>query len=132
MNDIEDSAGLFKVLMHPVRLRILDILRNGEQCVCHLEAALKLRQAYISQHLAILREAGLVSVRRDGWNIYYQICKPEIFTVIDAAAQVVSTSEGKGEGARAQLSARGCDCPKCSSVRSGGAEKIERRARERE
>jgi ArsR family transcriptional regulator len=94
MSSSEDSAKLFKTLMHPARLRILDILRGGEECVCHMEAMLELRQAYISQHLAILRDAGLVSVRRDGWNIYYRIVKPEIFAVLDAAA-ILSTGVEK-------------------------------------
>ena len=79
MNTDERTADFFKALMHPVRLRILAILRNGEECVCHMEAALGLRQAYISQHLTVLREAGVVSVRRDGWNIYYQAIAPGVF-----------------------------------------------------
>ena len=66
MDALDDLAALFKVLMHPTRLAILGILRQGEECVCHMEATLGLRQAYISQQLSVLREAGLVSVRRDG------------------------------------------------------------------
>ncbi len=45
------SANIIKTLMHPTRLSILEILRDGEQCVCHIEAVLGQRQAYISQHL---------------------------------------------------------------------------------
>ena len=81
----EDLAGLFKVLMHPARLAILEILRGGEQCVCHMEAVLGLRQAYISQQLMVLRQAGLVTDRRDGWNIFYQVIRPEVYEVLDAA-----------------------------------------------
>ena len=84
METYQTQAQLFKVLMHPTRLAILDELRDGEQCVCHMEAKFGLRQAYISQHLMVLRDAGLVTDRRDGWNIYYQVNKPEIFQVIDA------------------------------------------------
>jgi ArsR family transcriptional regulator len=71
--------------MHPTRLAILDMLRNGEQCVCHMEAMFGLRQAHISQHLMILKDVGLVIDRRDGWNIFYQVIKPEIYQLIDAA-----------------------------------------------
>jgi len=67
MDDFGQSAGLFKTLMHPARLEILEILRDGEHCVCHIEAVLGYRQAYISQQLSVLREAGLVQDRRDGW-----------------------------------------------------------------
>ena len=70
--------------MHPTRMAILDVLRGGEQCVCHMEAVLGLRQAHISQHLMILREAGLVTDRRDGWNIFYRVSKTDIYKVIDA------------------------------------------------
>jgi len=75
MNDMnldvyEEEARYYKVLMHPLRLAILDLLRNGEQCVCHMEAVFGLRQAYISQQLMVLRSAGVVEVRREGLNIF--------------------------------------------------------------
>ncbi|MGZ7212499.1 ArsR/SmtB family transcription factor, partial [Streptococcus pyogenes] len=60
MDTYRKQAQFFKILMHPTRLAILDILRGGEQCVCHMEAYLGLRQAHISQHLMALREVGLV------------------------------------------------------------------------
>ena len=46
---IDEPARLFKILMHPGRLSILDMLRDGEHCVCHMEAHLGYRQSYISQ-----------------------------------------------------------------------------------
>ncbi|HTX78948.1 MAG TPA: metalloregulator ArsR/SmtB family transcription factor, partial [Longilinea sp.] len=67
----EAESQLFKLLTHPARLAILDILRDGEHCVCHMEAYLGYRQAYLSQQLAILREGGLLQDRREGWNIFY-------------------------------------------------------------
>jgi len=66
MDSYETQSDILKALSHPTRLAILDILRDGEQCVCHMEATLKLRQAYISQQLMILKDAGLVEARRDG------------------------------------------------------------------
>ena len=84
-HEAETTARLFKALMHPCRLAILDILRGGEACVCHLEAALGYRQAYISQHLMMLREAGLVQGRREGYNVYYHVNRPEVYAVLDAA-----------------------------------------------
>lgn len=85
----ERHAHLFKALMHPVRLQILDLLRDGEQCVCHLEAQLGQRQAYVSQQLAILRRAGLVADRRDGPNSFYRITRPEVLTILDTARAMV-------------------------------------------
>jgi DNA-binding transcriptional ArsR family regulator len=66
MNGYLKMSGLLKALGHPVRLRILQELRQQEACVCHLEAVLRQRQAYISQQLMRLREAGLVEDRREG------------------------------------------------------------------
>ena len=114
MQDYETQAKLFKALMHPTRLAILDILRNGEQCVCHMEAVLGLRQAYISQQLMILRESDLVQDRRDGWNIFYRVVKPEIYEIIDLAQRM---RDGNNAAPRQALVAKiiktDCPCPKC-------------------
>ena len=88
MNSYQNQSEFLKALSHPTRLAILDILRAGEQCVCHMEATLGLRQAYISQQLMILKNAGLVESRRDGLNLYYRIIKPEIFEVLDTVSIV--------------------------------------------
>ena len=107
------QSKLFKALMHPVRLAILDCLREGEQCVCHLEAHLGYRQAYISQHLMVLRDAGLVSDRKDGWNSYYKVVQPEIYQVIDAAIQL--TDPGAASlPLHVNSTGAACPCPKCS------------------
>lgn len=105
------TAELFRVLMHPTRIAMLDLLRGGEQCVCHLEAALGRRQAYVSQQLTVLREAGLVADRREGLNIFYQVARPEVFAVLDAARGMT------GEPVQLSLPSepRPCPCPKCSS-----------------
>lgn len=114
MQTYQEQAQWFKLLMHPTRLAILDVLRDDEHCVCHMEALFGLRQAHISQHLMVLREAGLVSDRRDGWNIFYRVTKPEIFQVIDAAralsgalpSQAFTSSRSDGVA---------CPCPKCNT-----------------
>lgn len=110
MGAYETQAKLFKVLMHPARLAILDLLREGEECVCHMEAYLGYRQAYISQQLMVLREAGLVEDRRDGWNIFYRVIKPEIYEVIDAALRVMGEEHIKPP---LRLGEHVCSCPKC-------------------
>jgi DNA-binding transcriptional ArsR family regulator len=123
MDIYKPSAKLFKALMHPARLAILDILKESEHCVCHLESQLGLRQAYISQQLAYLREAGLVEDRREGWNIYYSVVSPEIFTLIDAAAEMVAGKENNIlTKHKARTSKKPCSCPKCNPPK--GAENI--------
>lgn len=120
MDIYKTQAQLFKVLMHPTRLAILDELRYGEQCVCHMEAKFGLRQAYISQHLMVLRDAGLVTDRRDGWNIYYQVDKPAIFQVIDAMKNLIDTSNSfQMDSTQSNINSpekqRPCPCPKCNA-----------------
>jgi DNA-binding transcriptional ArsR family regulator len=108
------EAALHGALNHPVRLAILDILQDGEQCVCHMEAILGLRQARISQHLMVLREAGLVEDRREGWNIFYRVRQPKVYRIM-AAMRALS-----GNPRRHIAHVHGateCPCPKCNSSR---------------
>jgi ArsR family transcriptional regulator len=109
MDSQQEVANLFKVLTHPTRIAILELLRGGEQCVCHLEAALGARQAYISQQLAVLREAGLVADERDGLNVYYRIVRPEIFAVIGAARALLNLAPPILQPDSA------CPCPRCAT-----------------
>lgn len=66
-------AALFQALSDSRRLRILDLLRGGEQCVCDLQANLDCGQSLLSFHLKTLRDAGLVSVRKEGRWSHYQL-----------------------------------------------------------
>jgi DNA-binding transcriptional ArsR family regulator len=114
MEDYESQAKFFKVLMHPARLAILDILRDGEQCVCHLEAILELRQAYISQQLMILRESGLVQDRRNGWNIYYRVVNSGVFEIIDQARKITGSDKEMLQPTQKRRTIQAdCQCPKC-------------------
>jgi len=107
------QAEILKVLAHPVRLQILDILRDGEQCVCHIEAVLSLRQAYISQQLMLLRKAGLVADRKDGLRVYYRITDRAVFRVLDPARSMVER-EGLTFASVKEHAPQGCSCPSCS------------------
>lgn len=107
----EVQAQLFKMLTHPVRLAILNLLRDGEHCVCHMEAYLGYRQAYISQQIAVLREAKLIQDRRDGWNIFYRITDPRIFLALDT----IKAMSGQ-ENSQMKTDVV-CPCPHCSAAR---------------
>ncbi len=109
----EAQAQLLKVLTHPARLAILNILRDGEHCVCHMEAYLGFRQAYISQQLMVLRDAGLIQDRRDGWNVFYHVTDDRIFAVLTAVEQILGP-----QVASPQLHQDvSCPCPKCNPSR---------------
>ncbi len=109
------SVNIFKALMHPTRLSILEILRDGEQCVCHMEAVLGQRQAYISQHLMVLREAGLVEDRRDGARIFYRVTKPEVFELVDEASRMSEEKPSQVAPGRVD----NCPCPMCNPGMNG-------------
>jgi DNA-binding transcriptional ArsR family regulator len=109
----EQEAALHKLLSHPARLAILDALRHGEECVCHLEALLGYRQSYLSQQLALLREGGLITDRREGWNIYYQVTMPEVFIILDSARKSLNPGASSSPVRQSSLD---CPCPKCQSA----------------
>jgi ArsR family transcriptional regulator len=101
----DDYASRFRALAHPVRLQILDMLRGGEVCVCHMEAALGKRQAYISQQLIVLREAGLVEARKDGLQVFYRLVDPTLEDLLTATlGSVIGIHCAPVDG---------CPCPHC-------------------
>jgi ArsR family transcriptional regulator len=88
--DVLEDA--FKALADKTRLRILALLGNNEVCVCHIHTSLGLPQPTVSRHLAYLRESGLVSARRDGVWMHYQISRdldPVIRSVVDSAVEAL-------------------------------------------
>lgn len=68
---------IFKALGDETRLRILNILASGELCVCDIMEVLSLPQSKVSRHLALLRHAGLVIVRKEGLWVYYSVFEPQ-------------------------------------------------------
>ncbi len=73
---LDVSIELFKAFADPVRLRLLNLLVDGEVCVCHLHEALDLPQSTVSRHLAYLRKRGLVVGRKEGLWVHYRLAKP--------------------------------------------------------
>lgn len=108
MSKYENTASKLKVMGHPVRLQILDMLRQGEICVCHIERALDKRQAYVSQQLMTLRDAGLVDSRKDGLQVYYRLLDEQIVELLDLILGIQSSD--------AIDVLDGCNCPSCSTV----------------
>ena len=106
---LEEQAVRFKLLGHPVRLQILDILRRSPECVCHLEAVLGKPQPYISQQLRVLREAGVIVDSKEGLNVFYQLADPEVTALLNVA---LGPNLPEKIGTRQPLSL--CDCPHCS------------------
>jgi len=114
------EADTFNALAHPARLEILELLRQGECCVCHIQAMLDQRQAYISQHLNVLRRAGLVVNRKDGLRVYYKVTDPQVFDLVDNVKDVLRAQRGGHLPAslepRPISSGKPCNCPQCSTT----------------
>lgn len=105
-------GSLFRQISHPTRLRILREIGKGEVCVCHLEAKLGMRQAYLSQHLMALRDAQVLITERDGRFIYYRLANPAILELIDAAGSILAIEDF--EMIEKNKNQKACSCPKCS------------------
>lgn len=86
----EVKARLFRVLGHPARVRILELLREGEQTVGGLQAQLGLDSGGTSQHLAALRGIGLVESRRDGTSVYYRVDDEQVFELLAAGRAIIT------------------------------------------
>jgi ArsR family transcriptional regulator len=101
------KAELFHLLSLESRLRIVDELRYGDACVCHLQHHLKRPQAYVSQQLRVLKDAGVVDDHKDGVNVYYRLTDP-------TAREVLRVALGPIDVARPADPA--CPCPRCGEV----------------
>lgn len=86
----EVKANLFRVLGHPARVRILEVLREGDQSVGALRAELSLDSSGTSQHLAALRRIGLVQSRREGTSVYYRVADKRVFDLLNAGRDIIS------------------------------------------
>jgi ArsR family transcriptional regulator len=84
------KANLFRVLGHPARVRILELLREGERSVGTLQTELEMDSGGTSQHLTALRRIGLVASRRDGNNVYYRIHDDAVFDLLAAGRAIIS------------------------------------------
>lgn len=82
-------AELCKTLANPIRLEILSLLRDGKKSVSELAALTGVRQATVSQHLAVLRQRGVVSTKREGINVYYDVANPKITKACEIIREVL-------------------------------------------
>jgi DNA-binding transcriptional ArsR family regulator len=112
MDNYHLTANLLKAIAHPARLRILNALSDDEECVCHLTALLRQRQAYVSQQLMFLRQAGLIADRKDGLRVYYRIKDPGVSAVLEAVNKLTGVKRIASESKVIAA----CPCPKCESA----------------
>jgi len=109
MDSYEQQARVLRALSHPIRLRIAEILAQEEACVCHLEARLGLRQAYVSQQLGVLRSAGLLSERRVGTFVYHRLADPALGEFLEALRHLTGAPAPR----LGPVEPASCGCPRC-------------------
>jgi len=81
-NDYEKAAEILKTLGHPVRLKIVEALMRNESCVKNIWTALDLPQATVSQHLALLKNKGILSSKRDGVSVCYTLTDKTVIKLL--------------------------------------------------
>lgn len=91
MSNLDTAVEVSRALGHPARLRTVAMLRTGELCVCQIKEVLQLAQSTVSSHLRELRRAGLITERKDGRWVYFELSagadvKPWLDAALGAAA----------------------------------------------
>jgi DNA-binding transcriptional ArsR family regulator len=95
LQQAELKADVLKALAHPTRLMIVESLAKGERCVCELNELFDADHSTISKHLAVLKQAGLVSDRKDGLKVYYRLECSCIMNFIKCITDVILTRAKK-------------------------------------
>ncbi|RMG67718.1 MAG: ArsR family transcriptional regulator [Nitrospirae bacterium] len=89
MDLLQRKADILKALGQPTRLKIIELLREGERCVCEMLPILGEEQANVSKHLSLLRQNGIVEFRKEGVSSYYKIKNRAVFEILDIVEKMV-------------------------------------------
>jgi DNA-binding transcriptional ArsR family regulator len=116
------KADFFRALGHPARLKILDLLRDGEMSVTALQTGLEIEPSAVSQQLSVLRNRNIVEARKEGTTVYYQVRDPEIFSLLDVARRIFNNHLVDTQAMLEQMSEEPTHItPKRKAVRSAAA-----------
>jgi ArsR family transcriptional regulator len=85
------KAELFKAMSHPARIRVLEVLAEGERSVGELVEIVGLEPSHLSQQLGVLRRAGLVATRKEGPSVHYSLADRRISRLLELAKQILLT-----------------------------------------
>jgi ArsR family transcriptional regulator, arsenate/arsenite/antimonite-responsive transcriptional repressor len=88
---IEFKSRVFKVIGDPNRLKIIEILRSGENCQCDIIPLIAQSQPTVSRHLKLLEEAGLLVSRKVGTKMFYKVTDEKVFAIIDALDETLTS-----------------------------------------
>jgi ArsR family transcriptional regulator len=83
---LELKAEVLKALAQPTRLKILELLRDGERCICEIVPAINGEQSNISKHISLMQKSHLVTTRKDGVKVMVKVRDPKIFEILDSVS----------------------------------------------
>jgi len=95
---LELKTEILKALAQPTRLKILELLRNGEKCICEIVPAINGEQSNISRHISLMQKSNLVTTRKDGVKVMVKVSDPRVFEILDSIAlllkkQIIETGK---------------------------------------
>ena len=99
------KADFFKTLGHPARIRVLELLRDGECSVAELIPGVGIEASHLSQQLGILRRANIPQVRKEGAAVRYSVTDPRIFELLEVARAILTSSLAGSSQLLAELQA---------------------------
>ena len=99
------KADFFKTLAHPARIRVLELLRDGERPVSELIPEVGLEPSHLSQQLGVLRRANVVQSRKEGATVLYSVADQRIFDLLEVARAILTSSLEETRDLLAELEA---------------------------
>jgi ArsR family transcriptional regulator len=89
MKRYQRQAEVVQALAHPIRIAIADLLKGGEQCVCDIADHIGAERSNVSRHLSVMLKAGVVSTRKEGVMVFYELRTPCILNFLGCASDVL-------------------------------------------
>jgi len=88
---IQLKSEVLKALAQPTRLKILELLRNGERCICEIVPAINGEQSNISRHISTMQKSHLITTRKDGVKVMVKVRDPRIYEILDTVGLFLKT-----------------------------------------
>jgi DNA-binding transcriptional ArsR family regulator len=85
------KSEVLRALAQPTRLKILELLRNGERCICEIVPAINGEQSNISRHISVMQKSNLITTRKDGVKVMVKVRDPRIFEILDTVGLFLKT-----------------------------------------
>ena len=100
---LELKAEILKALAQPTRLKILELLRNGERCICEIVPAINGEQSNISKHISLMQKCHLITTRKDGVKVMVNVKDPRVFEILDKVSAILKNQMKEQERLLAQI-----------------------------